>query len=300
MRRREFLVLLGGAAVARPLRAGAQQRALPVVGVLDPRSPDALAGRLRGFRQGLRESGFVETENLTIEYRWAENDSGRLPEMAAELVRRGVRAIVTPGGPESALVAKRATKVIPVLFVVADDPVKLGLVSSMAHPEANLTGVNFFAAELTGKRLGILRELLPTLERIAVLVNPANPATESTSNEVEVAARAVGVQAKIFNASTSREINAVFATFSADRPDALFVGIDPFFNGRRIQLVQLAARYGVPASYPARDYVEAGGLVSYGADIADAWRQIGVYTGSVLKGAKQQSCQLSSQASLNW
>jgi putative tryptophan/tyrosine transport system substrate-binding protein len=286
MRRREFLALLGGAIAARPLPVGAQQGSLPVIGVLDPRSPDALAGRLPGFRQGLRETGFIEGENLAVEYRWAENQSERLPEMATELVRRGVSAIVTPGGTGSALVAKSATKVIPVLFVVAGDPVKLGLVSSLAHPEANLTGVNFFAVELTGKRLEILRELLPTLERIAVLVNSTNPAAESTSNEVEAAARAMGVQAKIFNVGTSREINAVFATFSANRPDALFVAIDPFFNSRRVQLVQLAARHALPASYPARDYAEAGGLMSYGADIADAWRQVGIYTGRILKGAK--------------
>jgi putative ABC transport system substrate-binding protein len=286
MRRREFLALLGGAVAARPLPVGAQQGSLPVIGVLDPRSPDALAGRLRGFRQGLRETGFIEGENLAVEYRWAENQSERLPEMATELVRRGASAIVTPGGTGSALVAKSATKVIPVLFVVAGDPVKLGLVSSLARPEANLTGVNFFAVELTGKRLEILRELLRTLERIAVLVNSANPAAESTSNEVEAAARAMGVQARIFNAGTSREINAVFATFSANRPDALFVAIDPFFNSRRIQLVQLAARYALPASYPARDYAEAGGLMSYGSDIADAWRQVGIYTGRILKGAK--------------
>src|SRR5262245_700103 len=286
MKRREFITLLGGAA-AWPLAANAQQPALPVVGLLDPRSPDALADRLRGFRQGLKDAGFVEGQNVVIEYRWAENQMDRLPELAADLVRRQVAVIVTPGGLASALAAKAATTTIPIVFLVADDPVKLGLVASLARPEGNLTGVNFFSGELTAKRLGLLRELLPAAARVAVLVNPANPVNaETSSREAEKAARAIGLQIQIFNASTSRELNAVFATFVRERPDAIFIGLDPFFNGRRIQLVQLATRYGVPASYPARDFAEAGGLMSYGANIADAWRQVGIYSGRILKGAK--------------
>ena len=287
MRRRAFISLLGSAAASWPLAIHAQQPALPVVGLLDPRSPDALADRLRGFRQGLKDAGFVEGQNVAIEYRWAENQMDRLPELAADLVRRQVAVIVTPGGLGSALAAKAATTTIPIVFLVADDPVKLGLVASLARPEGNLTGVNFFSGELTAKRLGLLRELVPAAARVAVLVNPANPVNaETSSREAETAARAIGLQIQIFKASTSRELNAVFAAFVRERPDAVFIGLDPFFNGRRIQLVQLATRYGVPASYPARDFAEAGGLMSYGANIADAWRQVGIYSGRILKGAK--------------
>jgi putative ABC transport system substrate-binding protein len=286
MNRREFITLLGGTA-AWPLAARAQQPAMPVIGLLDPRSPDVLAERLRGFRQGLRDAGFVEGQNAAIEYRWAENRMDRLPELAADLVRRQVAVIVTPGGLVSALAAKAATTTIPVVFIVADDPIRLGLVASLARPDGNLTGINFFSGELTAKRLGLLRELVPAATRVAVLVNPANAANaETTSREAETAARAIGLQIQVFNASTSREIDAAFATFVRERPDAVFVGLDPFFNSRRIQLVQLATRYTVPASYPARDFTEVGGLISYGANIVDAWRQVGVYSGRILKGAK--------------
>jgi putative ABC transport system substrate-binding protein len=286
MRRRAFITLLGGAA-AWPVTASAQQAALPVIGLLDPRSPDALVDRLRGFRRGLNERGFVEGENVAIESRWADNRMDRLPELAADLVRRQVAVIVTPGGLASALAAKAATTAIPIVFVVADDPVKLGLVASLARPDGNLTGINFFTGELTAKRLELLRELMPAATRVAVLVNPANPANADTaSREAGTAARAIGVQIQIFNATTSREISAAFATFGNERPDAVLVGLDPFFNSRRVQLVQLATRYGLPTSYPARDFVEAGGLISYGANIADAWRQAGIYVGRILKGAK--------------
>ena len=285
-RRREFITLLGGAAAAWPLVASAQP-AMPVIGFLDPRSPDAMADRLRGFRQGLKDSGFVEGQNAAIEYRWAENQMDRLPELAADLVRRQVAVIVTPGGLASALAAKAATSTIPIVFVVADDPVRLGLVASLARPEGNVTGVNFFSGELTAKRLELLRELVPATTRVAVLVNPANAEnTKTTSREAEIATRGTGLQIRVFNASTSREINAAFATFVRERLDAVLVGLDPFFNSRRIQLVQLATRYAIPTSYPARDFAEAGGLISYGANIADAWRQVGVYAGRVLKGAK--------------
>jgi putative ABC transport system substrate-binding protein len=286
MRRREFITLLGGAATW-PLAARAQQPAMPVIGLLDQRSPDALADRLRGFRQGLKNAGFVEGQNAAIEYRWAENEMDRLPELAADLVRRQVAVIVTPGGLPSTLAAKAATSIIPIVFVVSEDPVRLGLVASLARPSGNLTGINFFSGELTAKRLELLRELVPAATRVAVLVNPANaPNTETTLKEVEAAARAIGLQIQVLNASTIREINAAFATFARERPDALFVGIEPFFNGRRTQLVHLATRHAVPASYPARDFAEAGGLMSYGADIADVWRQVGSYAGLILKGAK--------------
>jgi putative ABC transport system substrate-binding protein len=283
VRRREFITLLGGA-VAWPLAARAQQPAMPVVGLLDQRSPDALADRLRGFRQGLKDAGFVEGQNAAIEYRWAENQVDRLPELAADLVRRQVAVIVAPAGLAPALAAKAATKTIPIVFVIADDPVRLGLVASLARPGGNLTGINFLSGELTAKRLELLRELMPSAARVAVLVNPAN--AENPEREVEAAARSIGLQIQTLNASTVREINAAFATFVRERPDAVFVGLDPFFNSRRIQLVQLAARYAIPASYPARDFAEAGGLMSYGADIADAWRQAGSYAGRILKGAK--------------
>ena len=284
MKRREFITLLGGAAVAWPLAARAQQPATPVIGLLDQRSPDALADRLRGFRQGLKDAGFVEGQNAAIEYRWAENQLDRLPELAADLVRRQVAVIVAPAGLAPALAAKAATKTIPIVFVIADDPVRLGLVASLARPGGNLTGINFLSGELTAKRLELLRELMPSATRVAVLVNPAN--AENPEREVEAAARSIGLQIQTLNASTIREINAAFATFVRERPDAVFVGLDPFFNSRRIQLVQLAARYAIPASYPARDFAEAGGLMSYGADIADAWRQAGSYAGRILKGAK--------------
>jgi ABC-type uncharacterized transport system substrate-binding protein len=284
--RREF-VALAGAAAAWPFSARAQQPATPVIGLLDQRSPDALADRLRGFRQGMKDAGFVEGQNAAIEYRWAENQMDRLPELAADLVRRQVAVIVTPGGLPSALAAKAATSTIPIVFVVSEDPVRLGLVASLARPGGNLTGFNFFSGELTAKRLELLRELVPASTRVAVLVNPANaPNTETTLKEVEPAARAMGLQIQVLNASTIREINAAFAAFARERPDALFVGIEPFFNGRRTQLVHLATRHAVPASYPARDFAEAGGLMSYGANIADVWRQVGSYAGLILKGAK--------------
>jgi len=285
-RRRHFITLLGGAAAAWPLAAHAQQTR-PVIGLLDPRSPDGLADRLRGFRQGLKETGFVEGESIAIEYRWADNQMDRLSALAADLVRRRVAVIAVPGGPDAARAAKAATATIPIVFVVAVDPVSLGLVASLARPGGNLTGINFFGGELTAKRLELLRMLVPGATRVAVLVNPANPTmTESTSREVEPAGRSMGLQIRVLNASTSREINAAFATFVDERPDAVLVGVDPFFNGRRVQLVHLATRYAVPASYVAREFAEVGGLMTYGASISDAWRQAGVYCGRILKGAK--------------
>jgi putative tryptophan/tyrosine transport system substrate-binding protein len=287
MRRRHFMTLLGGAAAAWPLGARAQQPAIPVIGLLDQRSPDELAARLRGFRQGLRDSGFVEGQNVAIEYRWAENKTERLPELAADLLRRQVAVIAATSGTSPALAAKAAATTIPIVFIVSNDPVRLGLVASIARPDGNLTGINFFTGELAAKRLELLHELVPTATRVAVLIDPANPDyAETTVRDVEAAASAIRMQIQVVKASTIGEINAAFATFVRERPDALFVGHDPYFNNRRTQLVHLATRHAVPASYSARDFVEAGGLMSYGADIADAWRQAGSYVGRILKGAK--------------
>jgi putative ABC transport system substrate-binding protein len=287
IRRRDFITLLGGAAVAWPLAARAQQPAMPVIGFLDPRSPDALADRLRGFRQGLRETGYVEGENVAIEYRWAENRIDQLSELADDLVRRRVAMIAAPGGFAPASASKAATSTIPIIFIVSDDAVRLGLVASLARPGGNLTGVNFFATELVAKRLELLRELVPGATRIAVLANPVDAAnTEPTLRDVEAAAPALGLQIQVIGASTSREIEGAFAKIARERPDAIFVGNAPFLNVRRVQLVQLMARHAIPATYSGREYAEVGGLMSYGANIADAFRQAGVYAGRILKGAK--------------
>jgi ABC-type uncharacterized transport system substrate-binding protein len=286
MRRREFITLLGGAA-AWPLVARAEQPPMPVIGFLDSRSPDGLTDRVRQFRQGMKEIGYVEGENVAIEYRWAEGQLDRLPVLAAELVRRQVAVIVASGGPAVAFAAKAATTTIPTVFIVAEDPVRLGLVASLARPSGNLTGVNFYSQELAAKRLEILHELVPAATRVAVLVNPDNARnTEITLKDAEMAARAKGLQIQVFNASTSREIEGVFATLARERPDALFVGGDAFFDSRRLQLSLQAMRLAVPAAYSGREYAEAGGLMSYGSDVRDAYRQIGVYTGRILKGAK--------------
>jgi putative tryptophan/tyrosine transport system substrate-binding protein len=285
MRRREFITLLGGAAVAWPLAARAQQSAMPVIGLLHPASPDTLAHRLRAFHRGLKEPGYVEGENVTIVYRWAENQIDRLPVLAAELVRRQV-SVISVFGPAAAFAAKAATTTIPIVFGVPDDPVRLGLVTNLARPDDNLTGINFFTGELTAKRLGLLRELVPATTRVAVLVNPTSPDAETTLRDVEPAARAMGLQIRALHASTSREINEAFATFVGGQADALFVHADPFMQIRRVQLVALAARHAIPAAYSTRDYPEAGGLMSYGTDVTEAWRQVGVYTGRILKGAK--------------
>ena len=284
MRRREFITLLGGAAAAWPLAARAQQAALPVIGFLELRSPETIAERLRAFRQGLKETGYVEGENVAIDYRWAEQID-RLPELAADLVRRQVAVIATAAGFTTALAAKGATTTIPIVFSVAEDPVKLGLVASLARPGGNLTGINLLGLELTAKRLELLREMLPAAARVAVLVNPANTANaQITLREVEAAGRAMGLQLQIFNASTSREIDAAFAAFGRERPDAVFVGQDAFFNGRRLQLANWAARHALPMTSGSR--CEVGGLMSYGTNIVYTYRQMGVYVGRVLKGAK--------------
>jgi putative ABC transport system substrate-binding protein len=287
MNRRDFIALLGGATAAWPLAARAQQSAMPVIGFLHPQSPDAYANRLRGFHRGLKDAGYVEGENVTIEYRWAEGQIDRLPALAAELVRRQVAVIVATPGTVPVLVAKAATATIPIVFLVSEDPVQLGVVASLARPGGNLTGINFFNAELTAKRLEILRELVPAATRVAVLLNPdfaSNAAT--TLRDVEAAARVLGLQINVLNASTSREIDAAFATLGRERPDALFVSGDSFFNNRRLQLALLAARHAIPAAYSSRDYPESGGLMSYGTNVTDGFRQVGAYTGRILKGAK--------------
>ena len=284
-RRREFITLLGGAA-AWPLVARGQQAAMPVVGFLEIRSPETIAERLRAFRQGLKETGYVEGENVAIDYRWAEQID-RLPELAADLVRRQVAVIATAAGFTTALAAKGATTTIPIVFSVSEDPVKFGLVSSLARPGGNLTGINLLGLELTAKRLELLREMLPAAARVAVLVNPANTANaQITLREVEAASRAMGLQLQIFNASTSREIDAAFAAFGRERPDAVFLGQDAFFNGRRLQLANWAVRHALPMTSGSRDICEVGGLMSYGTNIVDTYRQMAVYVGRILKGAK--------------
>ena len=287
LERRTFITLLGGAAAAWPLAARAQQPTMPVIGFLNTTSPDVSTDLLRAFRQGLKDTGYLEGENVAIEYRWADNQLDRLPELAAELVRRRVAVIATIGGPPAAFAAKAATTTIPIVFLVGEDPARLGLVASLARPGRNLTGVNFFNTELAAKRLELLRELLPTAKRVAVLVNPAEATnTESVVRDAEGAARAIGLQIELFNASTSREVDAAFATIVRVRADALFVGPGPFFTARRVQLALLAAIHRVPAIYPGRQYVEAGALMSYGASLADSCRQVGAYAGRILKGAK--------------
>ena len=268
MRRREFITLLGGTAAAWPLVARAQQ-SMPTIGFLDSRLPDAVADRLRGFRQGLRDTGYVEGENVSIVYRFAENQDDRLPALAAELVGRRI-AVIAAGGLPATFAAKAATTTIPIVFLVGDDPVRLGLVTNLARPGGNMTGFNILINELAGKRLELLRELAPQAARVAVLVNPANVvATELQLKDVEAAARAIGLQIQIHNANTSDEIDAAFETMGRERPDAVFVPTVAFFNGRRVQLAQLAAFHRLPASYGFRDYVEAGGLMSYGTNVVD-------------------------------
>jgi putative tryptophan/tyrosine transport system substrate-binding protein len=287
MKRREFITLLGGAAAAWTLAAHAQQQpAVPVIGFLDSTSLDVFADRLRAFRQGLKDTGYVEGENVAIVYRWAENQIDRLPQLAADLVHRHV-AVIAAGAPPSTFAAKAATTTIPIVFGVAEDPVRLGLVTSLARPGGNLTGINFFSVELAAKRLEFLRELVPAAARVAVLVNPANAAiTEATVRDVEAAARAMGLEIQVLNANTSREIDAAFATFVSERPDALYIGTSPFLFARRVQLAQLAIAARLPTMFGAREHVEAGGLMSYGASLMDTYRQMGVYTGRILKGAK--------------
>ena len=285
MNRRAFITLLGGAAAVWPLAARAQQPAMPVIGFLSGTSPET--ARLRAFRQGLKDAGFIEGENVAIEYRWADDQTDRLPALAAELAQRRVAVIAAIGGIPSALAAKAATTTIPIVFLVGVDPVRLGLVSNLPRPGGNLTGINVINSELASKRLELLRALVPGAIRIGVLVDPTNASgTDATLRDVGAAARTMGLQVQVLNASTSLELDAAFATLVRERSAALIVGSTPFFFDRRVQLALLAARHAAPAIYQDRHHAEVGGLISYGASLGDAYRHVGVYAGRILKGAK--------------
>jgi putative tryptophan/tyrosine transport system substrate-binding protein len=285
VRRRQFITLLGGAAAAWPLAARAQQGALPLIGFINGGSADASTGFVAAFRKGLSESGFVEGQNVAVEYHWLEGRYDRLPALAADLIHRRVALIATPGSVPAALAAKAATATIPIVFTVAEDPVQLGLVASLARPGGNATGINYFSREVVAKRLRLLHDLLPKAARIAVLLNPANAGSaEATLRGVQEAAPAIGLQIQILNARTIGEIDAVFAGFARERPDALFLAGDGFFTDRRVQFATLTARDRIPASGATSDFVKAGGLMSYGTDLTETYRQTGVYTGRILKG----------------
>jgi putative ABC transport system substrate-binding protein len=286
MNRREFITLLGAPTAACPHAAHAQRPATPVVGYLGPASFAQVADRLRALHQGLKEAGYVAGENVTLDYSVAEGDYDRLPGLALAMVRRQVSVIVT-GANAAAFAAQAATATIPIVFILAEDPVQLGLVASLPRPGGNATGINFVSGELTAKRLALLHELMPAATRVAVLVNPGDAtATETTLRDVETAVRALGVKVLTLKASSSQDIHAAFAAMVRERSDALFLGSDPFFTSRRVQLAMLSARHGIPVISTAREMTEAGGLMSYGANIADGFRQAGVYAGRILKGAK--------------
>jgi len=286
MRRRDLIAGLGAAALW-PVRAPAQQQAMPVVGFINATSSNESEGPLAAFRAGLAKLGFIEGRNVVVEYHWLDGRYGSIPTLVADLVRRRVAVIATPGNTPAALAAKAATSTIPIVFGVGEDPVRLGLVASLARPGGNLTGVNFFAIEAVSKRLGLLHELVPKAKRIAVLVNPSNVgSTDGTLREIEAAARGVGLALNVHEASTSSEIDEAFAALVRERAEALFVGGDAYFIGRRVQFVTLATRHGIPAAFGNPAFAEIGGLMSYGADIADMLRQVGAYTGRILKGTK--------------
>jgi putative tryptophan/tyrosine transport system substrate-binding protein len=285
MRRRDFITLVGGATVALPLVAQAQQPAMPVIGFLTSASPEAYAPMITAFRQGLKEAGYVEGHNVAIEYRWAEGHYDRLPALAADLVRRQVAEIVT-GGTPAALAAKAASSTIPIVINVGIDPAQIGLVASFNRPGGNVTGLALLTVELAAKQLEVLHELLRTSAAVALLVNPNNPVTEPVTKGVRDAARSLGLQLHVLNASKEGEIDAAFGKLIELRAGALVVSGDPFFNSRRDQIVALAARHALPAIYVWREFVVAGGLMSYGTDLADAYRQVGIYAGKILKGAK--------------
>jgi ABC-type uncharacterized transport system substrate-binding protein len=287
MRRREFITVLGGAAAAWPLAARAQQSAMPVIGFLHSGSPAAFASPLAAFRKGLSEAGYVEGQNVGIEYRWAEGQNDRLPVLAAELVRQRVAVIVTPGSTAATLAAKAATAAIPIVFITGADPVKIGLVASLNRPGGNATGINDYGVEIGAKRLGLLHELLPGAARFGVLVNPDNPfITESFVAELQTAASAIGRQIEVVTASTNGDIDTAFAMLVKKRADALLISPDALFVNRRVQLITLAVRHTLPALYHRRELAEAGGLMSYGSDLSDQFRQTGVYAGRILKGEK--------------
>jgi putative ABC transport system substrate-binding protein len=285
--RRRFIAALGAAPASWPRAVRAQQQALPLVGLVSGRSADSSARYMAVFRQGLMETGYVEGQNVTVEYNWLEGQYGRLPALMADLVRRHVAVIATPGSNPATLAAKAATATIPIVFGVGEDPVELGLVASLARPGGNATGINFFGQEVVAKGLRLLHDLLPKAVRVAVLVNPANvPIAKSTLRDVQVAGPTLGLQIHILNATTIGEIDGAFGTFASERPDALYVAPDGFFSSRGGQFATLTARDKIPAAYWNRDFVAAGGLMSYGTDLADTYHQVGVYTGRILKGAK--------------
>ena len=287
MRRREFLKGITGSIAAWPLAARAQRATMPVVAFVSSRTADGSVRVAAAFRKGLNETGYVEGQNVTVEYHWLEGQYDRLPAVFADLVRRQVAVIAVPGSVPATLAAKAATAQIPIIFGVAEDPVRLGLVANLARPGGNATGINFFVGELIAKRLRLLHDMLPNAVRVAVLVNPANVSnTEMTVHLVQEAARAMGVQTDIVKATTISEIDAVFVGFARERPDALFVAPDGFFVSRAVQFATLSARDKIPAAYPERDMAAVGGLMSYGTDVPEMYRQVAVYTGSILKGAK--------------
>jgi putative ABC transport system substrate-binding protein len=288
MQRREFITLIGSAAVAWPFTARAQQSAVPVVGYLYSGSPEAGASLVAGFRKGLSEQGFSEGHNVAIEYRWANNDPERLPELAADLVRRRVAVIVAPGASAGVLAAKAATTTIPIVFRTGGDPVELGLVTSLNQPGGNVTGINAMSLETVTKRLGLLHELLPAAARFAVLFNPNDPNAGPYTKELQEAASAIGRQIEFFGASNIREIDLAFVGLAQRRPDAILVVAQALLINRRVQIVTQATRHTLPAIYPNRDFAEVGGLMSYGPDSADQFRLTGTYAGRVLKGEKPQ------------
>jgi putative tryptophan/tyrosine transport system substrate-binding protein len=286
VKRREFIMLVGGAAAAWPIAARAQQPGLPAVAFVSGGSRDMAAYRAAAFREALGEMGFIEGQNVMVEYRGVDGRFAELPSIMADLARRRMAVIAAPDSAAVALAAKAATTTIPIIFGVGEDPVRLGLVASLARPDGNVTGLNFFSNEVQTKRLGILHELVPKAVRVALLVNPGNAAVAEDTVRLSAAARPLGLDIRFIKAASAREIEAAFSTLAQERPDAIFVAADAFFNSRRVQFVTLAAHYSIPATYSNPDYVEVGGLMSYGTDIADRYRQVGIYAGRILKGAK--------------
>jgi putative ABC transport system substrate-binding protein len=296
MRRREFITLVGGAAVTWPLAARAQQPAMPVIGFLRPSPPESVVHLLTAFRGGLKETGFVEGQNVAIEYRWPDLQDDRLRETAAELVRRQVAVIVTPGSTAAAHAAKAVTATIPIVYTSGVDPVESGLIASLNRPGGNVTGIYQVSVDFVAKRLGLLHELMPAVTTIAVLVNPANArVAELTTKEAQVAAHSLGLEIKLFPTRNSREIDAAFSDIAHQQIGAVLVSADVFFTSRRVQLATLASRFAIPAIFPIREYAEVGGLMSYGENLADVWRRVGIYVGRVLKGEKDLPVEQSSK-----